>query len=338
MKEQQVTAGFCVNIPDLEDVFLFIVHPDASSYFTDEDWDNLRRIDEGFIKVIDKAFRLQEVDFWPLVEPRYNYAAQETLSQARIDQAVACFLHYKGEVSMMVRFLDGEYTGVPQDTPGILATLHPYIDHQDYTDIRRILSEGAPAKIKMSYSKSNKMAKIKMSYSKSNKMQMLQLGNQRSVTKNKEIFAATINKEERYSHLVVLHFIFCRFLPWVHHVPQGMNIKNRKNPRLVWDGSTKMYPNDEVMNKDVDTTLEPEITFGNTLSNLLVEIYNQRISYPDQELWLCRADIKACFRFPRLNPDACGAFSFALDFMDVFCVSTEMVLGYIASANCWEPF
>eukprot|EP00956_Cyclotella_meneghiniana_P011404 scaffold15999_cov56-Cyclotella_meneghiniana.AAC.1 len=100
-----------------------------------------------------------------------------------------------------------------------------------------------------------------------------------------------------------------------------------------------MYdPDDTPMNMGVDDEDEPEITFGTTLMNFMVQLYNQRISYPSDEIWLATADIKACFRFPKIHPDVTGAFSFVFPFMGHLYISTAMVFGFILSANCWEPF
>jgi len=48
------------------------------------------------------------------------------------------------------------------------------------------------------------------------------------------------------------------------------------------------------------------------------------------------ADVKACFRFPRIHPDLTGAFGFLADAF--YCLATAMVFGSVASASSWEPF
>ncbi|KAL7489749.1 hypothetical protein ACHAW6_015469 [Cyclotella cf. meneghiniana] len=93
----------------------------------------------------------------------------------------------------------------------------------------------------------------------------------------------------------------------------------KENARLCWDGSNKDAAEDWAMNDDVDMEDEPLITFGNTKLNFMKHLYNLRISYPSSEIWIGTADIKACFRWPKLHPDITGAFGFAI-------------------ANSWEPF
>ena len=62
------------------------------------------------------------------------------------------------------------------------------------------------------------------------------------------------------------------------------------------------------------------------------------VSWHHTEIWLATANVKSYFRTLTLHPDGCGVFGFVLPFMKMFFVSTAMVFGYVASANCWEPF
>ncbi len=70
--------------------------------------------------------------------------------------------------------------------------------------------------------------------------------------------------------------------------------------------------------------------------NLLIRIYNCRISYPWMKMFLALADITACFCFPRIHADLTGAFGFMAEYL--FFLATSMVFGSNASASSWEPF
>jgi len=48
------------------------------------------------------------------------------------------------------------------------------------------------------------------------------------------------------------------------------------------------------------------------------------------------ADIKACFRFPRIHPDLTGAFGFMAG--GFYNLATAMVFGSITFTSSWEPF
>jgi hypothetical protein len=48
------------------------------------------------------------------------------------------------------------------------------------------------------------------------------------------------------------------------------------------------------------------------------------------------ADVKACFRYPRIHADLTGAFSFIVD--KLYNLAMAMVFGLTASASSWEAF
>ena len=95
-------------------------------------------------------------------------------------------------------------------------------------------------------------------------------------------------------------------------------------------------PWDKVMNEITSTELEAEITFGNVEQLFLRCLYNLRVTYPNLEIFIATADIKTCFRFPRICPDLAGAFGFFAD--GFYCLATAMVFGSNTSATSWEPF
>jgi hypothetical protein len=281
-------------------------------------------VDRGYNEVINLAERVRNVNFSPLREQRIGYADQGSIPTDRVEMAAACMIHYGGEVASVVRFCDGEFTGAHRDPEEILRVLQPHIDKTDYDQIDRILNQGCPAKF------------VKF-FSKANKLKMMKRGNCRSVDGNQEIVVKTMNKEDRNSHLISMPSILCRFSPYAHHVGQTMNLK-KANARLCWDGSNKDDPLDWAVNDDVDMELEPLITFGNTKDLFFTDMYNLRIDDPEREYWIGTADVKACFRFPKLHPDITGAFSFMMGFMKIFFLMTAMVFGFKSSANSWEPF
>jgi len=57
---------------------------------------------------------------------------------------------------------------------------------------------------------------------------------------------------------------------------------------------------------------------------LYIDIYNTRISHQYVVILLGMADIKVCFRFPRIHPDLTGAFGFMAG--GFYNLATAMVL------------
>jgi hypothetical protein len=67
-----------------------------------------------------------------------------------------------------------------------------------------------------------------------------------------------------------------------------------------------------------------------------MDIYSTRISYPTAMIFLGLADIKACFRYPRIHADLTGEFGFITD--KLYNLATAMAFGWTASASSWEAF
>ena len=67
---------------------------------------------------------------------------------------------------------------------------------------------------------------------------------------------------------------------------------------------------DIVMNNMTPTEEEAEVTFGLVKILFYWLIYNLRVSFPDDVIYLALVDIKPCFRFPRIHPGLAGAFGF----------------------------
>ena len=99
-----------------------------------------------------------------------------------------------------------------------------------------------------------------------------------------------------------MHGWVCKLGPNMRHNSQGMVAKQGSNPRQVWDGSAMYTPMDIMMNEMTPTENEVEITFGLGKVLFYQYLYNLRISFPNEVIFLALADIKACFRFPRIHP------------------------------------
>ena len=159
----------------------------------------------------------------------------------------------------------------------------------------------------------------------------MERGNQKSLLDNPKIERQALNKEDKNSHVIVLEDWVCLFSPYSRHTTQVLVLKIGKNSRWVWDGSTMITSWDKVMNEITSTELEAEITFGNVEQLFLRHLYNLQVTYPNLEIFITMADIKACFRFPRICPDLAGAFGFFPD--GFYFLATAIVFGSNTSAT-----
>ena len=295
-----------------------------SGFLTQSEQKGVRSVGKTFDTMVESIARTKNVDFTPLRRPRLDYAEQTEIDPQRVLMLEACGVHYNLDFGLVVRYLGGEYTAEHRDVDALEREVGPHISPDDMAHMRRILTKGCPHTL--DYEMKHK-----------DKMKMIERGNQPTVQQNMEVVRETMNKEERNSHVVPFPIWMCTFSPFANHVSQGIVFKDGSDPRLVWDGTTKQDKDDVVSNDYVPTDDEPPITFGRTLRDFSTHLYNTRVSYPDQDIAIAAADIKACFRWPRLFPDFAAPFGFIITGLYYF-ISTAMVFGSKVSASCWEPF
>ena len=90
------------------------------------------------------------------------------------------------------------------------------------------------------------------------------------------------------------------------------------------------------MNNIPPTEEEAEVTFGFVKLLFYWLIYNLRVSFPDEVIYLALADIKSCFKSPRIHPNLVVPFGFMTT--SFYCLTIAMVFGSNTSASSWEPF
>jgi hypothetical protein len=167
-------------------------------------------------------------------------------------------------------------------------------------------------------------------------MEMISRGNSKSFNKNPEIVTKTMNKEDKYSHIVPLDVLICLLSPYLRHTTQTMVLKEGNNPHLCYNASTTKKPTDIVINQITPVAREAATTFGRVRIQLNIDIYNTRISCLVAVIFLLMGDIKACFQFACIHADLTGEFGFIAN--DNYNLATAMVLGSTTSASSWEPF
>ena len=129
---------------------------------------------------------------------------------------------------------------------------------------------------------------------------------------------------------------WCRTSAYARATPQMLKEEKNGKCRLIWDGSTKLFWWEETMNEHTPTENEPNITFGLVILSFCTWLWNLRISFPEEKIWLAFIDISACFHYPRIVADLCGAFGYVIG--PWFFAANAMVFGSVASASSWEPF
>ncbi len=288
----------------------------------DKEITRLSKVNSLYREMIHDVVRLRNLDFSQLREPRIGYAEQTAIQQSRMDMATACAIHYSLHPGMTIRYAKGEYVGENREVTQILRDVSPHVDETNVVHIKRILTQGCPA---ISFEETTAM-----------KASIIMKGNQATFQMYPEIVTKRMNKEDRHSHLLPMKLWVLHFSPHCRHMAQGMQVKPGKNPRIIFDASTKSHPHEVVLNKITTTEFKANITFGLAKLKLLQRIYNWRVSHQASKVYLAPTDITACFCFPRIHPDVRGAFGFMAK--NLYFLATSMVFGSNTSASSWEPF
>ena len=186
--------------------------------------------------------------------------------------------------------MGGEYIGYHRDVQRTLAAVQPHIMDKDYGHIKRILLDGCPSELMFIEPLDNKLI-------------MIRRENLKSFDDNADLVRKAMNKEDQYSHIVLINEDICRASAYLRHTTQTVVTKPGKNNHLVWDGTTTLLPLDIMMNQVTPVTREAPITFGHVKNQLYIDFYNTRISHLNDTILLGMADVKACFRFPRIHPN-----------------------------------
>ena len=320
----RASAYFRVQDLTLDEIVLVLMHPDSVGLFDCKSLRAIASLNHAYHTLSKEMNRLRNLDFSSLRQPRLDYASQTEISEERIDMTSACFMHYKGDTGLLVRYLGHEYTGLHRDPEYTLSQIEGHVDEEDYLAIKRMLSEGCPFEFDYEILKSDKMS-------------MLKRGNQKSLDSNMDLVVETMNKEERHSHVIVMRSCFSYFGPSCWFIPQGMNLRKGKR-RLISDGSTKLSPHEVVLNDITTIQNEPKITFGHTKMKVCKFIYNTRVTFPNLDILGGYVDVKACFRYIRIAPELAGAFGYIMESLGHYYFSNAGVFGWKGSCNVWEPF
>ncbi len=291
--------------------------------FSKEDISNLRLVNKDFANTVPKVLCWLRVDFTPLRDPCLGYEQQDHINPYRVEMASAAMIHFGLDPGKFVRFLLGKCTGQYWDVDCTLDAIRDHVTSDNYDHIKRILLNGCPAQLTFKEPSSNKL-------------EFISWGNLKSFVENSQLVQKTMNKEDCYSHLVPIDPLLCKLSPYLRHTTLSIVIKDRKNNCILWDGLTVTGPTDIVMNQVTPVAQEAPVTFGHVKSQIYTDIYNMHISYPTATILLGLADVKACFRYPRIHADLTGAFGFIAD--KFYNLAKAMVFGSTASASSWEAF
>jgi len=153
---------------------------------------------KDFLIMIKNTIQWLRIDFSSLRDPPYDHEKQTRICSHRVEMASAAMVHFGLDPGKLVHWLGGEYIGERRDVFLILAIVKDHISEDDYAHMKRIFIDGC-------------LEELQFDEPLSNKLTMIERGNSKIFNENPELVIKTINKENRYSHLLPLHELICKF-------------------------------------------------------------------------------------------------------------------------------
>ena len=307
----------------VEKAFDHILCPLFKSGFLDFDSvQNISKVHILYEHYYISMYRCTRIDFSDLWKKDVNWNNQTEIPFIKRMQLLSCAFYVDFNIPFMLRYLGGQYTGDDRDVKKILSNIHNKVPQTVYNDVKRILTVGAPTYLSGELSR-----KIFLEY--------WRYGNHASIHSNKEKIKKVMNKEDKHRYNFSLPIWSARFIPNLHLSPQGLVVKPGKNDRLVNDASFVSTYESVCVNMLTHPKKEPELEYGSAFISHLTQIYDMRVTHPNEELLLYSDDVSGAFRWPRLNPYIATSMAFAL--FDAVHLPAGQVFGSNASAQNFEP-
>ena len=162
-------------------------------------------------------------------------------------------------------------------------------------------------------------------------------GNHSSCDIHEEKFMQVMLKDSRRGNTLLLDKNLLMFTPHVHLTPQGLvDVENKwKSDRPVFDSTFRPQIWCEAINDWVDKSTEGQVYFAGSFVRLITSIWNLRITYPNQPIYIGDDDVKNAFRLIKSNPAVVGMHGFVGHGLLGF--STGMTFGDNYSPQNFEP-
>jgi len=143
-----------------------------------------------------------------------------------------------------------------------------------------------------------------------------------------------ILKEVDRAYAIPLPSWLAKFIPDLHLSPLGLLEKQGK-ARLIIDHSFQPSLDSIAVNMMHWVTEELDLEYGTVLRQHLIRLYNLRITYPNDTIFLFDDDISSAFRHVKYNPFVAGAFAFIAN--NTLLIPTAQTFGSNTSPANYEP-
>jgi hypothetical protein len=229
-----------------------------------------------------------------------GWETETAVNENRVAMATAALLHYNGSVADLVRWIGGPHVNAHRDHSTILANLLAAgVPDHVLSGVRRVFYDGIPAKCQAFSSEENFAAYYRY-------------GNHSTVDIDPDKALEALVKDNRKGFTLLFDSRAVLLMLNCHLTPQGMVDLDTpyKNPRPIFDSSFRPEPWCMAINDWTDKANEPPLTFASAEMEFMTWVFNLRITYPREEIYLADDDISGAFRLVRYHPNLMAMHSY----------------------------
>ena len=307
-----------------EAAFRHILLPLFKSLFLSaDDWYTLCNAYHLASTLDDLLTEYSQIDFRPLRGYQTDWNSETEINEARMRMTTAAVLFWDGNLSTTVRWIGGSLVGAHRDTNATLAYLKPILDPETHAQLATSWTQGVPTSCNASASEANFQAFRKY-------------GNHSSTDADPSKTYKTVLKDNKKGYCITMDHRLIDFILHAHVTPQGLVDLNhpRRNPRPISDCSFHPEPWCHAINDWTNKDREGPVTFAPAFMDTCIWLYNLRISYPHDELYLGDDDISGAFRHLKYHPNLVPMHCFML--AGFCCASIGMNFGGTTSPSNFD--
>jgi hypothetical protein len=266
----------------------------------------------------------QNVDFSSLQGFQKDWEKQTELSLVQRDLTTACLIYFNLSLPAMVRWIGGPHVAAHRDNDAIFARLKETCDEQNLNDLVRVFTQGSPTLVNADCTQENYRA-------------YRDYGNHSTIADNQAMVDKTLLKEVSRGCAMMLDPDIMDFIENIKTTPHGILYLEHpyKNPRVVCDATCRPEYWCMAINDWTSKDNEPKLIFAGAFVANLTWIWNLRITYPYQDIYVCDDDVTNAFKQAKYPPNLAGMHCKIIN--GILYVDTAQTFGDNTSPANWEP-
>jgi len=222
-----------------------------------------------------------------------NWDTETKINEDCVAATTAAFLHFNGSVADLAGWIGGPHVAKQRDHPTTMDRLRMAgVNERVYRDLHQIFYDDIPALCQAEATEENLVA-------------YYPYGNHSTVDEDREKTYKAMVKDSRKGFTLLLDQQAILLMLHCHLTPQGVVDLNRphKSPRPIFDSSFRPEAWCWASNDWTSPDNEPPLTFSTGEMELMVWLYNLRITYPADKIYLANDDISGAFWLMKCHPN-----------------------------------